>query len=160
MKQLPHNAFSMEYPTIVSRIITPIEVDESCMTRQRDANFITVDGFWDTGANCSVIQPEVAKKLNLIPFGKTKVSGVNSHSDADVYLVDLILPDNMQILNVGVVASTFMGGDILIGMDIIQKGDFCISNGKGNTTFSYCRPSHEEKTCLLKKTRDLINKNN
>ncbi|MCK4911673.1 MAG: SEC-C domain-containing protein [Thermodesulfovibrionales bacterium] len=37
-----------------------------------------------------------------------------------------------------------MGGDILIGMDIMSKGDFAVSNHGGNTTFTFRMPSIEE----------------
>lgn len=41
--------------------------------------------------------------------------------------------------------SEFMGADIIIGMDIIQTGDFLISNTNGRTTFSFCMPPLEKQ---------------
>jgi hypothetical protein len=35
--------------------------------------------------------------------------------------------------------------DLLIGMDIIQLGDFSISNGAGKTLFTFAMPSFEDK---------------
>jgi hypothetical protein len=40
--------------------------------------------------------------------------------------------------------------DLLIGMDIIQQGDFLITNANGKTAFSFCTPSLKKATDLLK----------
>ena len=36
------------------------------------------------------------------------------------------------------------GIDVLIGMDIISKGDFAVSNYNGKTQFSFRLPSQED----------------
>jgi hypothetical protein len=41
--------------------------------------------------------------------------------------------------------------DMLIGMDIIQLGDFSISNGAGKTLFTFAMPPFENKTDLYEK---------
>jgi uncharacterized protein YchJ len=40
-----------------------------------------------------------------------------------------------------VTEGTISGGDVLIGMDIITRGDFAVTNSDGRTTFSYRWPS-------------------
>lgn len=159
MTNLQHQAFKYDYNGLVGSIITPILIDEATLTRKRPVSYITVNGLWDTGANSSVIVPKVAKALNLIPFGKVTVRGVNSEEDANIYLVDLVLPNHVIFPNARVTESDFCGGDMLIGMDIIQNGDFCISNGNGQTSFSYAIPPYKNKTCLYEKSLK-VNKRN
>ena len=48
---------------------------------------------------------------------------------------------------------------MLIGMDIIQRGDFSISNGEGKTLFSFVLPPFEKKTDHYEKSI-AINKSN
>lgn len=58
----------------------------------------------------------------------------------------------MDIKNVrGAVCIIGGDADILIGMDIIKFGDFAISNGGGQTLFSFAIPPFENKTDLLEK---------
>jgi hypothetical protein len=49
--------------------------------------------------------------------------------------------------------------DLLIGMDIILLGDFSISNGGGNTLFSFAIPSFENRTDHYEKAL-AVNKRN
>ena len=50
--------------------------------------------------------------------------------------------------------------DILIGMDIIGRGDFAISNADGKTLFTFAVPPFEDKTDLYEKANlsNLLNK--
>ena len=148
-----HHAFKFEYNRIVPALITPVNIDVASITRQdKPQNFIKVNALWDTGATNSVIIPKLAKHLGLKPIDKTIVRGVNSEEEANVYLVDLILPNNVLFNNVKITESEFMGAEILIGMNIIQNGDFAISNAKGKTRFSFCIPPHDNPICLYEKS--------
>jgi hypothetical protein len=67
--------------------------------------------------------------------------------------VDIGLPNGVCFQNI--VASEgalFNNFDLLIGMDIIQAGDFAIANANGNTTFSFCHPPHNNPVDLLEKS--------
>lgn len=70
------------------------------------------------------------------------------------------MPNNVSIKGVrGSVCTIGGDADILIGMDIIKFGDFAISNGEGQTLFSFAIPPFENKTDLLEKANK-TNKNN
>jgi len=45
--------------------------------------------------------------------------------------------------------------DLLIGIDIIQLGDFSISNGGGKTLFTFVIPPFSDKTNLFKKAAEV-----
>ena len=71
-------------------------------------------------------------------------------------MIDILLPNNVLGSNVVVVEGLPAGCDILIGMNIIQAGDFHISNHDGKTEFSFCMPPHENRIDLVEKS-DRVN---
>ena len=62
---------------------------------------------------------------------------------AKTYQVDIVLPNNVVFPNVQVTMGQFTGADILIGMDIITRGDFTVTNSGGQTKFSFRQPPQE-----------------
>jgi hypothetical protein len=71
----------------------------------------------------------------------TKVYGVHGEEDAETYLVNISLPNQVIFPGIRVTKGKFRGADVLIGMDIIASGDFSVTNCDGFTTFSYRHPS-------------------
>lgn len=97
---------------------------------------------WDTGATNSVITANAAKILGLIPTGKIPTHGVHGTQVVNKYLVNLILPNNVRFPNLSVSEAPTLGGtyDVLIGMDIIAKGDFAVTQANNQTCFSFRVP--------------------
>jgi WD40 repeat protein len=61
---------------------------------------------------------------------------------SDVYLVNIELPNKYMISGVRVTEGKISGDfEVLIGMDIIQLGDFAVTNYNGRTVFSFRIPS-------------------
>lgn len=148
-----HHAFRVDYSGIVNTLITDVKVGASeLMGPRRD--FTDAKAVWDTGATHSVITPSIVARLNLVPIGKRRVFGVNSSDIKDVFVVDIVLPMGVRVADIQVTESDINSGDaeLLIGMDIIQAGDFSISNGTGKTIFSYCIPSHRNPVDLVAKS--------
>ena len=59
-----------------------------------------------------------------------------------VYLVNIALPNRVQFSGVEVAESVLPPGlDVVVGMDIITRGDFAVTNRGGKTTFSFRIPS-------------------
>ena len=50
----------------------------------------------------------------------------------------------MAIVGVRAVEGTIVGGDILVGMDIIGTGDFAVTHHEGKTTWTFRFPSCDE----------------
>lgn len=100
-------------------------------------------GIWDTGATHSVITQKVVDECALKPIGVTQVYHAGGKELCERYLVNITLPNNVVVYQIGVTKAKFSGSDVLIGMDIINKGDFVITNFDGNTTFSFRIPSLE-----------------
>lgn len=106
------------------------------------------DAIWDTGATGTVINPKIAQELNLQPSGRETVYGVGageqSHEyEANTYLVNIYLPNNVGIVGVRVTEGGIAGADVLLGMDIIAFGDFAITNHNGQTRWTFRTPSNE-----------------
>lgn len=104
----------------------------------------TFNAIWDTGATNSVISKRVASKLGLIPFNMTTVNHAGGKSVVPVYKVNIELPNQVGFVGINVSEGVLAGADVLIGMDIITKGDFAVSNVNGHTTFTYRVPSIEK----------------
>ena len=101
------------------------------------------DAIWDTGATNSVITKAVVDSGGLVPTGVAKVNHAGGSSQVATYLVNIVLPNSVGYPGVRVSTGEVVGGDILIGMDIIGTGDFTVTNFNGTTTFSFRHPSIE-----------------
>ena len=101
------------------------------------------DAIWDTGATNSVITQAVVDSCGLMPTGVAKVNHAGGSSQVATYLVNIGLPNSVGYPGVRVSIGKVVGGDILIGMDIIGTGDFAVTNFNGTTTFSFRHPSVE-----------------
>lgn len=103
---------------------------------------VEVIALWDTGATLCYISENVVEQLSLVATGAARVSTPSSESESlDTYLVDLLLPNDILIKDV-VVASSKIGAQgigLLVGMDIITRGDFLVTNNKETVFRSRCR---------------------
>ena len=132
----PHSSFTSTQTPIQFRLISRATV--------RTANG-QVEGKaqWDTGATNTCISKKVVDDLKLIPTGRKTVHTPSGNAIQNTYLVDIELPNNVTMTNVMVFGSEIgaQGIDVLIGMDIISRGDFAVSNFEGTTKFSFRSPS-------------------
>ena len=103
---------------------------------------VKFNAIWDTGATKSVITQAVVDACGLAPTGMANVKTAAGPSQAETYLVNFGLPNRVGIPVIRVTKMQLTGGaDILIGMDIISRGDFSVTNFNGATKFSFRMPS-------------------
>lgn len=104
---------------------------------------VEFDAIWDTGATNSVVTQRVVDACGLLPIGMTKVSSASSEDVAEVFLVNIYLPNRVVLHAVRVTKANLPASDadILIGMDVITTGDFAVTNKNGITKFSFRIPS-------------------
>lgn len=100
-------------------------------------------GIWDTGATASVITQKVVAELGLKPIGMTQVHHAHGTTLAEVYLVNIGLPNGVAFASMSVTKAELASIDVLIGMDIIGQGDFAVTNLGAKTVFTYRVPSTE-----------------
>ena len=158
MSTTKHRALKHEYIPITRKLIGEVAVIgiSSPIPGQK----VTARALWDTGAERTVITPEISRALGLIHIDTAKIYGVNNASPATIVRATIILPNNIRIPDMRVlVCNLIPNTDILIGMDIIGQGDFAISNAGGKTLFTFAIPPFEDKTDLYEKA-DAVNKEN
>ena len=100
---------------------------------------------WDTGATKSCISRNVIRTLGLVATGYCNVHTPTGKAKKRTYLVDVVLPGQIERNDIEVSESEIgkQGLGLLIGMDIINTGDFAVSNFNGNTEFGFRVPSVE-----------------
>ncbi len=99
---------------------------------------------WDTGATNSVVTRKVVKECGLKATGVVEVNLAGGSDERNTYFVAIGLPTKVMFPQVKVTdAEDLVGGDVLVGMDIISQGDFAVSHGDGRTTFTFRVPSLE-----------------
>lgn len=107
-----------------------------------DYDYKRYNAIWDTGATGSVITKKVVQELDLKPIGIVEVHTASDTKIANVYLVNIWLPNKLLVYNLRVVEGKIVGRyEVLIGMDIISKGDFAVTNYNFRTVFTFRFPS-------------------
>ena len=135
------SAFTYKAKGIARVLLTNVKVsaNKELFKNANQEEFIAI---WDTGATSTAISSKVVQKCGLIPTGKATINTANGQSIVNTYLVDIELPNNVNIPGIQATEFTAVeGSDLLIGMDIIGLGDFAISNFEEKTTFTFRIPS-------------------
>ena len=152
---MPINALTREHHALVNRIKTPIEV-----TNIDTSQTIQTFGVWDTGAQCSVMRQDLVDQLGLVPRGFKNIKGVTGEQRRNTYLANVTLNNKEITLDMEITGVDAFSDDtdegMLIGMDIISQGDFCITNFQRNTVMTFRKPS--QGVVDYCKENDLINK--
>ena len=137
------NAFTLKFEHASSMLNTFVSI--SSFTKRPDNKCAILEncvGLWDTGARCSSISFRIVEKLDLLPVDTCVLSTANGYVKANMYQIDLHLPNNVIIQDMKVTCSDIGNDtDILIGLDVIYRGDFSITNVNGYTTFTFRVPS-------------------
>jgi predicted aspartyl protease len=156
-------AFTVKYPARVNvlkttvGVFSPVSKEEAEATRPPVVQAIAI---WDTGATGTVITRKIADVLGLQPIGMKEIAHAAGTSVMNEYLVNIALPNKVVIPSVRVTEGDLRGAEVLIGMNIIARGDFAVThvNEHGGTTMSFCMPSSEEIDFLPRAQEDEIMK--
>lgn len=132
------SVFTEKYTKIENRLLNKVVLCANGIADQALAQ-------WDTGATNTCISEEIAKKYNLKPVSYAQSKTPSGKLTSPIYFIDIVLNNEVVFTNWTVMGSKIgeQGIDILIGMDVISKGDFAISNYNGTTQFSFRIPSQE-----------------
>lgn len=131
------SAFLTVFPKVVRAVITDagLVAGES----ESETRIARCKVLWDTGAVTSVIDRSFAAKLGFSPFGTGRAYTAQGFYESSMYLVDVLLPNNIIVKGLRVGDGKFQDFDFLIGMDVISLGDFHLTND-GNTVFKFVIP--------------------
>ena len=140
MKRKPIKAITIRETGIARSIISAVEVKDFFSKTSCDTC-----GIWDSGATNSVITKSTAQLLGLPSIGQTRVRGVHGVRVVNVYYVQIRLKGTDIVFATNVTECDELSNDksigMLLGMNIITKGDFSITNYRGKTTMSFRVPS-------------------
>ena len=145
----PHMAFSFDYKSRQRQLVTPCKIGNSQIS---SVPIIKHSALWDTGATHSVIGLPLIESLKLSLIFREMISGVHGTQEADGFIIDIKLPNNIVCSDWPVVGADIGRHGLLIGMDIIGMGDFSICKGQ---YFSYCIPSLENPIDLEEKAKKI-----
>ena len=134
-------ALQVSSEELLHELVSDCSVAEFIGPEQVADTFVPFKALWDTGATNSVITEQVVQKCNLVPTGKTFVYGVNGRHLADTFVISIQLQGVVLFPYLRVTKGDFLGADVLVGMDIINQGDFAVTNRNGQTRFAYRVPS-------------------
>gem|GEM_PF-2570090 len=144
-----HAILTYTHPELVDAILTPVEVFSDVY--DEITSYLT-NALWDTGAMLSVISPEVVSKLNLDIVDTVEIAGINAESLAEVTIISIRFPNSAEIKDVRVaICNMPPGNEMIIGMDVITQMDIAITNGGGQTQFSFAIPPFENRIDFSKK---------
>lgn len=102
-----------------------------------------INAQWDCGSTYSHISKELISKLGIYPIRRDKAITSIGSQNVDVYEICILLNNDLIITVDAQEADNIhdTGIDLLIGMDVICKGDFSISTYDNETCFSFRIPS-------------------
>jgi hypothetical protein len=148
-----HATLSFYFENKESRIITPIQLHSYPFNSMLS---LSTSAMWDTGAVMSAITPETREKLKSKTVNRIKIAAIHTTQEVDVVLVTIELPNRVikQTIEVAVCNIASNAG-MIIGMDIISLGDFALSNGNGQTLFSFAVPPFMDKIDFSKRQNEL-----
>ena len=104
-------------------------------------------------ANVTDFSKNIQKGRDNIPgmkgvyrFNPALIGAIAGSITLPIYFIDIVLNNEVVFTNWAVMGSKIgeQGIDVLIGMDIISKGDFTISNYNGKAQFSFRIPSQND----------------
>ena len=134
------------------KIITPVNLFS---IPYNSSLSVSTEALWDTGASISAITPEIMNKLKVIPVDKKTIAGIHSTQVVDIVYITIQLPNNVIKKNIEVAVCNIPSNvGMILGMDMIFLGDFALSNGNGQTLFSFATPPFKEKIDFSKKQNE------
>lgn len=138
-------SFTSHHKGLATCLNTPCGIsaasDPSLLPDKKAPEVHEYSALWDTGAMGSVISRKIVKDLGLKPTGNARVFHANGQSIVNTYAVSISLPAGVTFPVIRVTEGMLGDTDVLIGMDIISRGDFAVTCKNGRTKFSFQIPS-------------------
>jgi len=144
-----HTVLTYTHIGLVDAILTPVELFSDVY--DEITSYLT-NALWDTGAMVSVISSEIVSKLKLDIMDTIHIAGINGESLAEVAIISIHFPNGAVIEDVRVaICNMSPGNEMIIGMDVITQMDIAITNGGGQTQFSFAIPPFENRIDFAKR---------
>ena len=141
MRSVPYTQTYSKPALCISTVCKVSEPYDPDMDTEGHPAFLELNAIWDTGAMRSTISSQIVDKLKLMPLGQTRVCHADGESVCNYYVVNLLLPNKIEIKMLIVNDGKLTDTDMLIGMDVISLCDFAITDAGVGTKFSFQIPS-------------------
>ena len=131
---------------IVSHFNEPGKALESYVAVGGEGSMMAVNALWDTGSTESLISEKIVKMIEPILKNKSKYVTRDVVIECKTYAVSLSLSDEITFRDVLMKKADLSDKnvDIIIGMDIISRGDFEIRNYNNLVEFAFRIPQKNE----------------
>lgn len=135
---------------IVSHFNEPGKALESYVAVGGEGSMMAVNALWDTGSTESLISEKIVKMIEPILKNKSKYVTRGVVIECETYAVSLSLSDEITFRDVLMKKADLSDKnvDIIIGMDIISRGDFEIRNYNNLVEFAFRIPPRNEPISL------------
>lgn len=132
-------AYRHHFAGIVNRIL----VDCNISIPHVEGTARAMKALWDTGATCTCIATSVAQQMGLVKVNERELIGAdNQPFMSDVFCVQLqmghFIINNMEVCGIPMDGKS---ENMIIGMDVITKGDLSVTNYQGQTFLTFREPS-------------------
>ena len=143
-----YSAFTLLSALPPRELQTPVKIRVPLIYPNMPHDWLVTNALWDTGATNSVVNINFAKSLNLIPITRAPTFGIGGAQEVDVFTIDILLMETVLFENwrvssgeTGIAMPGSVPPGIIIGMDIITKGDATMMSGPKGYYFSFILPS-------------------
>ena len=143
---IEHQGFTKSYDCPRNKLITTANLFPITSFDKDLRNMpIEIKALWDTGATLTFIKPKLKEQLKLGMVrtdSSAVIAGVGGKVKADFTYASILISPNFLIQYCQVYVADFPvdNVDIIIGMDIINMGDFVVCNAENKTAFSFVVP--------------------
>ena len=97
----------------------------------------------DTGAEHCCIRKDFAKVMNLNPCRNTLSISGYVKTQRPVYKANIVFPNNLKVARQMTEFDIGSDFELILGMDIISRSDFSVTNTGERTIFSFTFPSQK-----------------
>lgn len=135
--------FKISYPGIARTLKSKVKLGLLLLINETKHEFKEdFLALWDTGATNSCIKNSIAVRYSLPVCRQLVCRGAYGKKKVNSYLVSLLLPNNDLIHEIELIScDDSILVDMLIGMDIITRGELIINNYNGITAYSFQIPA-------------------
>ena len=135
---------------IVSHFNEPGKALESYIAIGGEGSMMAVKALWDTGSTQSLISDSIIKMINPVQKSKTKIVSGNEVFESAIYSISISLSEEITFRDVSVQNANLSEKDVdmILGMDIISRGDFEIRNYNNIVEFAFRIPPRNEPISL------------
>lgn len=133
-------AYTFPNDRIVNRILITCNIDKPKTGESLSSSVVAL---WDTGATKTCISEALVHQLGLAPddIMDLKMADSSIHQ-SNVYSVQITMGKFIiPFIRVCDLPMINTGHDVIIGMDVMNRGDLSITNYQGKTILSFREPS-------------------